>query len=166
MLTNEVGKMSEIIKQSGFNVTIATISGEVLSAGSVNVKPDLKLSEVNVEEYAGFIFPCMVLDLVTPEMITLVKSAANKGIPIAAQAGSVLIFARAGLLNGKKYALNVDASMNPDFEGGIYSGRGVVQDGIIITSGVCPWIAKEAGFQDGTQTLTQTLIDTIKAQAK
>lgn len=165
MLTNEVGKMAEILKQSGFEVTIATISGEVLKAGSVTVKPDLKLSEVNIDEYAGFIFPCMVLDLASPEMITLVKAAVDKGKPIAAQAGSVTLLAKAGILNGKKYATNIDASTWPDFKNSIYSGRGVVQDGNIITSGVCPWIAKDTGYQDGTPKLTQTLIDIINGKS-
>ena len=166
MLTNEVGKMSEIIKQSGFEVTIATISGEVLKAGSITVKPDLKLSEVNIDEYAGFILPCMVLDTASSEMITFVKTVVDKGKPIAAQAGSVALLAKAGILNGKKYATNIDASTWPDFESGIYSGRGVVQDGIIITSGVCPWIAKETDYQDGTPMLTQTLVETIKTKTK
>jgi putative intracellular protease/amidase len=164
MLTNEVGKMVEIIKQSGFDVTIATISGEVLKAGSVTVKPDLKLSEVNIDEYAGLILPCMVLDLASSEMITLVKTAADKGKPIAAQAGSVGLLAKAGILSGKKYALNHDAGMDPDFANSIYCGTGVVQDGKIITSGVCPWIAKSTGYQDGTSKLTQTLVDVINGK--
>jgi putative intracellular protease/amidase len=164
MLTNEVGKMSDIIKQSGLEVTIATISGEVLRAGSETLKPDLKLSEVNIEEYAGLLFPCMVSDFVNPEMITFVKSALAKGKPVAAQAGSVTLLAKAGILNGKKYTLNHDASSDPDFKNGIYSGTGVIQDGIIITSGTCPWIAKATGWQDGTAKLTQTLIETIKVK--
>jgi hypothetical protein len=51
-----------------------------------------------------------------------------------------------------------------DFESSIYSGTGVIQDGIIITSGTFPWIAKEVGWQDSTPKLTQTLIETIKAK--
>jgi putative intracellular protease/amidase len=166
MLTNEVGKMSEMIKQSGFDVTIATISGEVLTGGSVTVKPDLKLSEVNIDEYAGFILPCMVSDFISPEMITFVKTIVDKGKPIAAQTGSVALLAKAGILNGKKYTFNHDVSMNPDFKSGIYCGTGVVQDGVIITSGVCPWIANGTGWEDGTAKLTQTLIDAIKAKTK
>lgn len=164
MLTNEVGKMTEILKKSGFEVIIATVSGKVLSEGSVSVKPDLKLSEVNIDDYTGFIFPCMVLDLASPEMITLVRTAAANGKPVAAQAGSVTLLAKAGILNGKKYATNIDASTWPDFKNSIYSGRGVVRDGNIITSGVCPWIAKDNGYQDGTAKLTQTLIDVINGE--
>jgi putative intracellular protease/amidase len=161
MLTNEVGKMSEILKKTGFEVATATVSGKVLQAGSASLTPDLKFSAVNIDDYAGIIFPCMVSDLATPEMIAFAKEAAKKGKPVAAQAGGVVVLAKAGLLNGKKYTLNGDATDNPDFKGGIYSGTGVVSDGIIITSGVCPWIAKETGLQDGTPALTQALIDVL-----
>ncbi len=164
MMTNEVGKMIEILKQSGFEVTTATISGKEVKAGTVTFKPDLKLSDVKIEDYAGFLFPCMVSDYASPEVIAFAREAVNKGKPVAAQAGGVVILAKAGLLYGKKYTLNADAGDNPDFKGGIYNGTGVVQDGIILTSGVCPWIAKETSFPDGTAKLSQTLIDLINGK--
>jgi hypothetical protein len=37
----EVGKMIELLKQSGFKVTIATISGDEMDADQVIVKPDI-----------------------------------------------------------------------------------------------------------------------------
>jgi len=75
MLTHEVGKMRELLKQSGFEVTIATISGEVLKADSVTVTPNIKLSEVNINEYSGFIMPCMAPNdsIVTLGEINFVK---------------------------------------------------------------------------------------------
>ena len=168
MLIHEVGKMKQILKQAGFEVTTATMSGEVLKTDSVTVKPDLKLSEVNIDNYAGFIIPCMAVGdtVVTSEEVNFVKNVVNEGKPLAAQLGGVYILAKAGILNGKKYALIDDASMSPTFKSGIYSGRGVIQDGNIITSGVCPTMAKDRGYQDGTEMLTQTLIDAIKAKTK
>jgi putative intracellular protease/amidase len=166
MLTNEVGKMIEVLKGAGFDVTIASMSGEVLKAGSVTFKPDLMFGKVSIDDYAGFIFPCMVSDMASSTVVTFARETVNKGKPIAAQAGGVVILAKAGVLNGKKYALVSDQSNDPDFKGGIYSGTGVVQDGIIITSGVCPWIAKDPGFQDGTTKLCQVLIDIIKTRTK
>ena len=44
-----------------------------------------------------------------------------------------------GVLKGKKYALVTDPGDNSDFEGVIDSGTCVVQDWIIITSGICPY---------------------------
>lgn len=164
MLTNEVGKMSEMLKGAGFEVKTATVSGKILQAGSASLTPDFKFSDVKIDDYAGFMFPCMVSDYAGLEVVNFAKEAVNKGKPVAAQAGGVVILAKAGLLNGKKYALNGDAGGSPDFESGIYSGTGVVQDGIIITSGVCPWIAKTTGWQDGTAKLTQTLIDVLNGK--
>jgi putative intracellular protease/amidase len=168
MLIHEVGKMKQILKQAGFEITTATMSGEIIKTDSVTIEPDLKLSEVKIENYEGFIIPCMAVGdtLVTSEEISFVKKVVSQGKPLAAQLGGVYILAKAGILNGKKYALIDDASMSPVFKSGIYSGRGVVQDGIIITSGVCPAMAREKGYQDGTGMLAQTLIDAIKAKTK
>ena len=172
MLTHEVGKMSELLKQSGFEVTIATITGEVLKADSINVTPNIKLSEVNINEYSGFIMPCMATNdtIVTSGEINFVKEVVNEGKPIAAQTGAVFILAKAGVLNGKKFAFPKNDMDNPDmypeFKSGIYSGSGVVQDGNIITSGICPMMAKLTGGQDGTAELTQKLIQEIKTRTK
>ena len=87
----------------------------------------------------------------------------------------------AGILKGKKYAYPSDptkfdparpsgavAAADPQFNDAIYSGRGVIQDGVIITSGVCPYIEKFTkqqgmeGFVDGTPELTRVLISSLK----
>jgi putative intracellular protease/amidase len=104
--------------------------------------------------------------VVTSEETNFVKKVVNAHKPIAAQLGAVLILAKAGILDGKKFAwadeTDENASMFPEFKKSIYSGRGVVQDGLIITSGTCPWMAKGKGYQDGTQELTQNLVAAIK----
>lgn len=172
MLTKEVGKMKEILKESGFEVTIATLSKEVLKTDSITVTPDLKLSDVKVNEYSGFIMPCMAVNdtIVSSDEINFVREVVKEGKLIAAQTGAVLILAKAGILNGKKYAFpknDIDnPDMYPELKSGIYSGTGVVQDGNIITSGICPMMAKLTGGQDGTTELTQKLIQQIKAKNK
>jgi putative intracellular protease/amidase len=170
MLKKEVGTMREILEQSGFKVTIATISGEVLKTDSISVMPDIKLSNVNIVDYAGFILPCMAGDSTHSETVSFIKEVVKQGKPIAAQLGSVVTLARAGVLKGKKFAFpeekDINAGMYPEFNGSIYSGKGVIQDGLIITSGICPWMAKMPGYQDGTDELTRVLINTIKATAK
>ena len=73
---------------------------------------------------------------------------------------------------GKKYAFADSEALNDDMlpylknSGGIYSGTGVIQDGNIITSGVCPYMARMNEVPDGTQELSQTLIKVIKASTK
>jgi hypothetical protein len=65
-------------------------------------------------------------------------------------------------LKGKKYAIFSEPDNDVRFAGAAYSGRGVVQDGNIITSGTCPFIAKQESATDGTPELTQALIHELK----
>jgi hypothetical protein len=58
----------------------------------------------------------------------------------------------------KKYALHEQSLYIRD---GIYSGKGVVVDGNVITSGSCPHIAS-AESPDGTTTLTEKFIEMVK----
>jgi len=167
MLTKEVGVMKKILEQSGFKVDIATVSGESISIGSVKLDTVLKLANVNTDDYSGFILPCMAVnERDVPEMVAIVEKAVEAGKPVAAQFGGVVYLARAGVLKGKKYSLGeeVDLNMAPEFKGGIYSGTGIVQDGNIITSGVCPFWSREEGLRDGTPGLTKALIEAIKAK--
>jgi len=100
------------------------------------------------------------------------------GKPVAAQMGSVVILAHAGVLKGKKYTFPADPTMaspgNPvtdtKFVDAVYSGKGVIRDGAIITSGVCPYVEKATkmqgmeGFVDGTPELTKVLITSLKTK--
>ncbi|MEE8570955.1 MAG: DJ-1/PfpI family protein [Candidatus Bathyarchaeia archaeon] len=154
MLIKEVGVMKTILEHSGFEVDMATVSGESISIGSVNLDNVLKLANVNTDDYSGFILPCMGVKerRDVPEMRAIVEKAVETGKPVAAQLGSVRYLAGAGVLKGKKYSyrLGVDLNMAPEFEGGIYNGTGIVQDGNIITSGVCPLWSREKELKDGT----------------
>ena len=169
MLTKEVLLMKDIIEQSQFEVVISSISGVTISTDSVEIKPDLKLRNVEIADYSGFIFPCMAppwekIHNLEPEVVDFVKKISKEDKPMAAQTLSVADFAKAGILVDKKYAFTIEPDVNkyPDFEGGIYSGEGVVQDGNIITSGTCPWKTREYGKPDGTRELTQLLVKAIK----
>lgn len=163
MLKKEVKIMKETIEKAGFKVEIATLSGEPISVGSVRLKPDLKISDVSVQDYEGFILPCLAVDdrVVPPqkEIVTLIKEVEDK--PIAAQLGSIKILAKAGLLKDKKYASAIEFS-DPYFESSTLSGAGVVKDGNIITSGICPFMARRDEIQDGTEELAIALVKAIK----
>lgn len=161
MLTKEVGVMKDLLQKAGYMVVVATASKAPMTAGSAKLTPDLKLSEVKVADYKGFIMPCMA----TPagplplEGAAIIKEAVAKKKPLAAQTGSVVLLSHAGVLTGKKYALGGDW---PPLEGAIYSGDGIVQDGNIITSGVCPFMASQIGRPDGTAKLTEALIAALE----
>ncbi len=173
MLTEEVIVMKELLEQSNFEVAMATLSGETISVDSAVIEPDLKLGDVSIADYSGFIFPCMAppwekVNNLDPEVVAFIKKISTEGKPLAAQTLSVADFAKAGVLVDKKYAFTIEPDVNeyPDFKGGIYSGEDVVQDGNIITSGTCPWKAREYGLPDGTRELTQLLIKAITANTK
>jgi putative intracellular protease/amidase len=164
MLKNEVSVMKDLLEKAGYKVITASLSGEIIKNDTMTLKPDLRLSEVKTGDYKGFIFPCMASgDTVPPAaVVEFVKKVNAEGKPIAAQLSSVLILAKAGLMDGKKYAFMDNSSeiykMFPYLSKGIFSGTGVVTDGKIITSGICPGHAKMTGLTDGTTQLTQALI--------
>jgi putative intracellular protease/amidase len=170
MLIREVGVMTDLLQKAGFKVVVANTPGQPLGGYVKSLKPDLKLSEVKVDDYAGVILACMAVGFfpsppLSPAAISIVKQAVAKGKPVAANAGAIYILAEAGVLVGKRYAFPQDA-FNPHpphkrdsrFEGAIYSGHGVVQDGMIITSAICPAQETMTGFRDGTPELTRAFI--------
>jgi putative intracellular protease/amidase len=165
MLENEVGVMAKMLKEAGLGVVVATPSGDPLVAGEATLTPDLALADANMGDYAGLIMPCMALtdgepDL--PEAQRLIKEAVVSGKPVAAQLGSVVTLARAGVLEGKKFAFTEEfLPTAPALEGYEFGGQGVVDDGNIVTSGVCPFAAQETGLEDTTPALTKALIAKI-----
>jgi putative intracellular protease/amidase len=166
MLKKEVGVMKDALERSGFKVIIATLDGSDFSAGSITVKADIKLADAKVADYAGFILPCMMVasypePVISPEAINLVQGAVAAGKPVAAQTGSLWTLAKAGLLKGKKYAYAF-AEKSPRFEGAIFAGTGVVRDGLILTSGLCPHMARTMKTGDGTEQLALALAEAMK----
>jgi len=181
MLTKEVGVMTSMLKDAGFEVVVASRSGMPIIGSSSTLKPDKRLDQVNLNDYAGVVLACMAVGgipgpPIAPETIAIVQQAVAAGKPVTAQMGSVVILAHAGVLKGKKYTYPADPTMaspgNPvtdtKFVDAIYSGKGVIQDGVIITSGVCPYVEKFTkmqgmeGYVDGTPELTRMLISSLK----
>jgi putative intracellular protease/amidase len=178
MLTKEVGVMVGMLEKAGFEVEVANASGESIGSENVTLKPDLKLVDVKVADYAGFIMACMAVGIIPsppqpPEAVGIVKQAAADGKPIAAQFGAVQILAEAGILKGKRYAFMFDPlgarlgpNKDPRFADAIYSGTDVIQDGNIITSAICPYVGAMRNIPDGTVELTQKLIVELKKREK
>jgi len=181
MIKAEVGVMLVLLKNAGFKVDIATPSGPTsglaILGPTQKLEKTLRLADINVNSYVGVIMPCMAVGAfpgppVSPETVAIVKKALADGKPVAAPFGSVIILAEAGLLKGKKYAfardpLKTDENWkltDPRFVDAIYSGPGVVQDGKIITSGVCPSIERLWGLPNKTVELTQTFIKAISSK--
>ncbi len=180
MLKMEVGVMISLLKNAGFEVDIATASGQPILGCTEKIEMDkvMQLSAVKPENYAGVIMPCMAVGSfpgppVAPETVAIVKKALAEGKPVAASTFSVTILAEAGVLKGKKYAYSRDplktekswgkfGGTDQRFVGAIYSGPGVIQDGNIITSGACPFMERlGGGLQSKTVELTQKFIAAI-----
>jgi len=171
----EVGVMTTLLKNAGFEVDIATTSGQPILGPTQKIEKVLRLAEINLDNYVGVIMPCMAVGMypgppVSHEAVSIVQKTLADGKPVAAASNSTIILADAGVLKGKKYAYYDDplktsqtrTRTDPRFKGAIYSGPGVVQDGKIITSGVCPVLASRHGMQDGTVELTQKFIASIR----
>jgi putative intracellular protease/amidase len=167
MLTKEVSVMKTMLEKAGFKVAAATTDGLPIKGSTVTFTPDLKLSDVKVNDYVGVINACMAggawLSIsVSPIAVSIAKQAITQGKPVAASHGSVIILAEAGVLVGKRYGFWTDPSGIGDrFAGAIYGGTGVVQDGNIITCGVCPQAAASQSQHDCNAELTQAFITTL-----
>ena len=164
MLTAEVEVMRNILEGSGFEVVMASPSGQPLVAGGTTVTPHIRLADADMDDYAGIILPCMAMEdeASMPEAEALVREAVVAGKPVAAQTGSVITLARAGVLVGKKFAYLDDSVTDvPEFDGLKHAGQGVVRDGVVFTSGICPYAAREQGLEDGTQALTGAFIEKL-----
>jgi ribonuclease Z len=175
MLTKEIGVMVAILEKAGFEVVVATASGAPIAARTTTLRPDLKLSDVKVADYAGFILACKAVGpcpgIPQPaEAVAIAKKAVAQGKLVAAQNGAVCVLVEAGVLKGKRYAFPVDPLTtsrhqfkDTRFTGAIYSGYGVVQDGNIITSGSSPFVERIAGLPDRTEKLTNVLVAQLKS---
>jgi putative intracellular protease/amidase len=166
MLSREVGTMTEMLKDAGYRVVVASDTGEDIKTPSTRLKVDLPLTKVRVADYSGFILPCLAAGFqpvslcAPPSAVRVVKEAVDMGKPVAAQMSAIGILEQAGVMNGKQFAID-DAYANLVSDG-VFKGNGVVQDGKIITSGTCPFLARETGRADGTPELTRRFIETMK----
>jgi putative intracellular protease/amidase len=161
MLAHEVGVMVSTLEQAGYEVTVGSASGDPIKGTEHALEVDLKLADVDVGEYDGLIMPCMAVEAdPAPEAIKVVKRAVAQGVPVAAQYGSVYILGAAGVLSERRFALyeQPEGDEAALFAGATYAGNGIVQDGAIITSGICSFVARDQGLPDGTPGLTSALI--------
>lgn len=165
MLTNEVNVMTKMLEEAGFEVMVASPSGQTLTGEAQTLSPDLRLADVSMNEFDGIIMPCMAMseEARLPEVETLIRETVAAGKPVAAQLGSIVQLARAGVLEGKKFAYVEEwIPTVPEFEGLEYGGSGVVEEGNVITSGACPYAARALEIEDTTPALTNAFIARLK----
>jgi putative intracellular protease/amidase len=167
MLTEEVGVMQQMLEEAGYSVDIATRGNQSMTSATTTLTPTIKLADVDIDNYAGVILPCMAPDAETeppPQKVAeILQAAIAQDKPIAASRAAVVPLAQAGGVAGRQYAFAspVDISKRTEFAGGTFSGIGVVRDGNISTAGICPLSARSLGEEDGTIELTRNFIDSL-----
>jgi putative intracellular protease/amidase len=176
MIKMEIGVMQLLLKNAILGVDVATTSGLPIVGHTEKITDIKQLRNININDYAGVIIACMAVGgsgqpypAVAPEVIAIVRKALSDGKPVAANGNAPVILAEAGVLKGKKYSYMRDplipiqtAPAFPAFQDAIYGGSGLVQDGIIITSGVCPTLEKVLGMENGTVKLTRAFISAVQ----
>ncbi len=158
MLTQEVVVYKSLLEKADFKVVVATMTGQPIVGTATTLKPDLKLADVKIDDYAGVLLACFAAGAGPrpPEAVDFVKKVVAQGKPLAAMQGGTVVLAQAGVLQGKQFA--AVAAVVPQVKGGIYKGVGVVQDGNIITAGNCPYIDRQYGTPEFSVELVQKFI--------
>lgn len=152
LIRKEVKPMMERLQQAGFTVVIASEHAAPIGSGETLLRPDLPFSQVVISRYVGVVVPCMESakaqdNLPIPQpVLKILKAAAARKLPIAAQDLGVTALGMAGLLRGRAYAADADRP-DPTF-GGSFKGRGVVTDGRVVTSGECPAVSATPGTHE------------------
>ncbi len=138
----------EELEKAGVDVTTASRSTET-TTGMMGgtAKPDISLSEVNVDEYDAVLFiggsgSAVYFNNATALDIARKADAAGKVVGAICIAPSIL--ANAGLLRGKRATAYPSEEANLRAKGAEYTGEGVTVDGRIIT-GDGPTSAREFG---------------------
>jgi putative intracellular protease/amidase len=177
MIKMEIGVMRLLLKNAGLDVDVATSSGLPIVGPTEKVTDIKMLRNIKVDDYAGVIIPCMAVGgasqpypAVASEAMAIVRKALSDGKPVATNGNAAVVLAEAGVLKGKKYSYVRDPLQPtqtvpftfPAFEDAIYSGSGLVQDGLIITSGICPTIEKTTGMENGTVRLTNAFVTAVQ----
>jgi hypothetical protein len=168
MIENEIRPIEKALTKAGYIVETTSENRTEIGTGNSRMKSQFSISSVNIEKYIGLVIPCMAAGGTKNEIpigaIDLIINANKRGIALAAQQSGVLLLGKAGILMNKKFAI-VEGSKDL-IEGGIYQGTGVVQDGYITTSGICPYLHSASGAKDGTLAMIKLFITQLKSNAK
>ncbi len=138
----------KILESHGYKVVVASWrKGIAVGMLGKRAKVDLKLEEVNCEDYSGVIF---VGGMGTVRLFDnkiahkIARQFDRKGKVIGAICFGPVILAKSGILKGKKATCFYTKSKELERYGARYTGKGVEVDGKIIT-GNGPRVAKEFG---------------------
>lgn len=144
----ELKEPSEILKQKGIKVTIASSSLDPAKGMlGASAKPEILLSELKVEDYDAVIFVGGVgakqyWD--DPTAHRIAREALKKKKVLGAICIAPVILANAGVLSGKKVTVWESEAIRIKGKGATYTSKPVEIDGKIVT-GSGPQAAKQFG---------------------
>jgi transcriptional regulator GlxA family with amidase domain len=168
MIENEFKPIEKALTKAGYIVETASETRKEIGTENSRMKSQFSINSVNIKEYIGVVIPCMAAGGTNNEIpqgaIDLIITANNQGILLAAQQSGVILLGKAGILMNKKFTI-VEESKDL-IQGGIYQGTGVVQDGNITTSGICPYLHSETSAKDGTLEMINLFIKQLKRKVK
>jgi putative intracellular protease/amidase len=158
-LTAEIPLMTRMLKDSGYSFVIASDSMDPIKGYSSTLPVDLMISEVVPQDYKGVLIPCLGSKEAPEAAVAIVRRALLASKPIASADGGLIVLSKAAALTNRRYAAT-RADVGLLDEKGIFSGEGVVQDGLVITAGTC---CLDMGTKDGTPELMRLFLSSLKA---
>ena len=161
-IDNEVAAIVSKLNAAGYAVEVATEDGKDITAQGSMLKVDKKLADVQPTNYVGVIVPCMVHVNVPADAVKIVLDMQSRNLPVAAQNGGVLVLDAAGLLKGRNYSIAQELKKLVHEQGGVLKDPGVVRDGDVVTSAICPNFAKFSGLKDETDELVTTFLAMLR----
>ncbi len=134
----ELFKTKDVLEDKGIKVTIAS-SALSLARGMLGgtVKPDILIDQIDVKNYDAIAFVGGIGASEyweNPMAHKIIKEAIEKKKVIAAICIAPVTLAKAGILKGKKVTSWHDVANKLAKEGGIYTGKDVEVDGLIVTA--------------------------------
>ncbi|MFH1578198.1 MAG: DJ-1/PfpI family protein [Candidatus Omnitrophota bacterium] len=134
----ELLEPKKILEDAGINVLVASLT-QADSAGMLGakVKPDMKLADINVEEFDAVIFvggsgASIYWD--NPIAHKIARDAYSANRIVAAICIAPVTLAKAGLLKGKKATVWPSEAEKIKSAGAVYTAGDVERDGFIITA--------------------------------
>ncbi len=137
--------VAELRRYGGFRVETVALNREpVESMGGIMVQPSKTLADVDTEDVAIFILPGgdrWEQEVPEPELVRVLTTLDDKGIPIAAICAATALIVRTGLLRGRRHTSNGLTYLRQQIPGykdvSRYVDAPVVRDnGLITASGL------------------------------
>jgi hypothetical protein len=146
MTDNELGVMIDMLEDAGCKTWVTSLTYDPCESATRTITPDLLVGSVDVADFDALVLPCLAAGTLpaSQEIVELVKEFHGREKVVAAQYGARYTLAQLDMMTN-------DQITNPE----------VLQEGMVITSGCCPYMAKHYGCEDGTRALIEKVITTL-----